>query len=289
MDDLRLLSLQGSPEALESCLGLLVPWIRGGREHAPPPSSKAAKLDLYIAVQDTDDVEAAWTSWERQALPALEDVSVQWSPVPQGNWELEWRNHFEPLQITDDIVIVPEWDQITTAPVLIRLRPGMAFGTGHHATTRLAVQQLACLGCRDQRVLDLGTGSGVLAIVAKRLGARHVLAVDQDPSCKDNFSINLKLNGLNGQVALVQEDAEVWHDFDYGLIMANINRTVIFPLLENFGRSRARTRLIVSGLLDKEESQLLDHCRELNLVLEQIDHEDEWICAVVSKPGSGGA
>ncbi|UCH10984.1 MAG: 50S ribosomal protein L11 methyltransferase [Fidelibacterota bacterium] len=284
IDKLRLLRLEGPPEALEACLGLLTPWVRGGREYSASPSAVDGQLDLYITAEDAGDVEAAWTSWRGNALPALENVTMRWSSVPVRDWELEWREHFEPLRITDDIVVVPEWDRATKAPVLIRLRPGMAFGTGHHATTRLAIQKLEYLGCRDQRVLDLGTGSGVLAIVAKCLGARHVVAVDQDPSSADNFSTNLRLNGLDGQIRYIQEDVEVWHDFNHDLIVANINRTVIFPLMEHFSQSRTAAILIVSGLLAQEESQFLDHCQELNLQSTHLEQEEDWVCAVVSKP-----
>ncbi|UCD36724.1 MAG: 50S ribosomal protein L11 methyltransferase [Fidelibacterota bacterium] len=282
---LHCLSLQGSSQALEACLGLFAPWVRGGRENPETDSSSGHKLELYIAAQDQTEVEAAWESWQAEALPAIQHVTRRWSQVPDRDWQLQWREHFTPLQVTENITIVPEWDQVSRAPVLVRICPGMAFGTGHHATTRLVIRRLESLGCQAQRILDLGTGSGILAIVAAKLGASHVVAVDNDPSCEENLLANLKLNGLGNQVEFMLGDASLWNDFNVDLVLANIHRSSIFALLEQFSRSDSGARVVVSGLLKEEGSLLRDLCRRLNLVLAQIDEEEDWFCALVSRLG----
>ncbi|MFB0515293.1 MAG: 50S ribosomal protein L11 methyltransferase [Candidatus Neomarinimicrobiota bacterium] len=210
-------------------------------------------------------------------------MSRSWLPVPEQDWHLNWRKHFIPIQVTKNITIVPEWDTRSRAPILIRLRPGMVFGTGHHATTRLVLTMLDHLGCGRQRVLDMGTGSGVLAIAAALLGAQRVTAVELDPDCKENFLTNLALNALTGRVDFVQGDAGGWEDFNFDLVLANINRAVIFPLPTRYARSDSPGKAVVSGLSADDKSVLLSHCCQLDLALAEVEVGGEWLCAVLMR------
>lgn len=279
--DWQLLSLKGTTEQLEACLGLLTPWTRGA-EAAVQAKGPESRLELYIDTNDRPGVEQAWAVWERAAVPAVRGVARDWSKVPLEAWHLEWREHFPPLKVTDNITIVPDWDQTTRAPVLIRLHPGMAFGTGHHTTTQMTLRQLERLGCQGKRVLDLGAGSGVLAITALLLGAEQVVAVEQDPICEENFVLNLELNRLTGHADFIIGDAGRWTNFDFDLVLANIQRSVIMEILNNFARTDSGALLILSGLLLDEESGLAEFCRQYALRLEHVEREQEWLCAVVS-------
>jgi ribosomal protein L11 methyltransferase len=280
--DWQLLALGGSPEQLEACLGLLAPWVKGA-ETAVMPEGSESRLELYIDTKDRPSVEQVWTDWEHESIPAVRDVSRNWSPVPPGAWRMEWRGHFPPLKVTENITIVPDWDLTTSAPVLIRLHPGMAFGTGHHATTQMTIHQLERLGCRGKRVLDLGAGSGVLAIAALLLGAGQVVAVEQDHICEDNFYQNLELNELPGRADFMLDDAAAWADFDYDLVLANIQRSVILEILNNFAHTDSSALLILSGLLLEEESGLVECCQRNGLRVEHIERKNEWLSAVVER------
>jgi ribosomal protein L11 methyltransferase len=280
--DWQLLTLEGTAEQLEACLGLLTPWTKGAQA-AVQSEGPASRLELYIDISDRQSIEQAWADWEQAAIPAVSDVSRDWSVVPPEAWHLEWRDHFPPLKVTANITIVPDWDRTTTAPLLIRLHPGMAFGTGHHATTQLMIRRLEQLGCGGQRVLDLGAGSGVLSIAALLLGAEQVVAVEQDPVCEDNFMRNLELNRQTGRADFVPGDAGQWTNFDFDLVLANIQRSVIMEILNNFAPTDSCASLILSGLQLEDETGLLEYCRRYALNLEHIEREQEWLCAVASR------
>lgn len=281
--DWQLLTLEGPAENLEACMGLLTPWAKGAGTVVMNEGSGPFRLEIYIDTRDLPGIEQAWADWERESILALQNVSRDWSPVPPEAWRLEWRGHFPPINVTENITIVPDWDQATTAPTLIRLHPGMAFGTGHHATTQMMIRQLEQLGCNGKRVLDLGAGSGVLAIAALLLGAGQVVAVEQDPVCEDNFYQNLKLNDLAGRVDLMIGNAATWMDYGCDLVLANIQRSVILEILNNFAHTDSSAQLILSGLLLTEEAGLAECCRRHNLRLGHIEREEEWLSVVVEK------
>jgi ribosomal protein L11 methyltransferase len=281
--DWQLLALEGSAENLEACLGLLTPWMKGAETIIMNERAGSSRLEVYIDAQDRPRVEQAWSNWERDSILALQDVSRDWSPIPLEAWRMEWRGHFPPLNVTENITIVPDWDRTTNAPILIRLHPGMAFGTGHHATTQMMIREIEQLGCKGKRVLDLGAGSGVLTIAALLLGAGQVVAMEQDPICEANFHQNLELNDLAGRADFMIGDAAAWMDFDYDLALANIQRSVILEILNNFAHTDSGALLILSGLLLEEESQLVESCQKHNLKLENVMRKEEWLSAVVER------
>lgn len=282
--ELLIVELEGPREELEICLAQLGDLVTGVLE--PPAGNDGnLRLQVYLAARDRPVAEGLLMSSR---------FSSTWRPVPQEDWEVNWRKDFEPVTVTAGITIVPDWDTTTSAPILIRIRPGLAFGTGRHATTRLAIRAMERLGCRGARVLDLGSGSGVLAIAASLLGAARVTAVENDPDCKGNFKDNLALNSLPVTPQLINGDVLQWAEFDYELVLANINPKIVFSLLDHYRRTKSRARLIVSGLLISDETRLKTHCRSLGLTTRALQREAEWLCAVVERreqrpPGPGSA
>ncbi len=274
--ELLILELEGPREELEICLAQLGDLVTGALE---PPAGNGGnpQLQVYLAARDRPAAEAAVGAYCNTPL------LTTWRPVPKEDWEVNWRKDFESVAVTAGITIVPDWDTTTSAPILIRIRPGLAFGTGHHATTRLAIRALDRLGCRGDRVLDLGSGSGVLAIAASLLGAGRVVALEHDPDCEGNFKDNLALNNLPVAPRLVLGDMLEWTDFDCDLVLANINRKVVFSVLEHYSRTQSGARLIVSGLVSGDETRLKSHCRSLGLTTDSLYREAEWLCAVVER------
>ena len=151
-------------------------------------------------------------------------IAVEQLAIPEADWAIQWRDSFPPLPITNAITIVPDWDTNADAEVLVRIHPARAFGTGHHATTALVISLMDQLGCRGKHILDLGTGSGILAITALKLGAKSVVAVEHDPECLENFQNNVALNYLMKMPVWRDGDATIWSDFNFDLIVANIQR-----------------------------------------------------------------
>ena len=266
------LEVSGQPIDLDLAVGLLDGLSKGAVEH-DPDNTGLGKLDVYMQAADRRAAE--------RRLASASIVVSGWGPVPEEAWELQWRDTFTPVSFGNGWTIVPEWDTETEAATLLRIRPGMAFGTGHHATTWLLLEMLIHLDCAGARVLDLGTGSGILAIAAALQGAHSVLGVDHDETCLENFSYNLALNDIGDSVSWRAADANIWDDFSYDIIAANIHSAVIFPLLERFERSGSEGDLLITGLLITEEPHFLEICERHGLTIQNTKYENDWFAAHV--------
>jgi ribosomal protein L11 methyltransferase len=189
------------------------------------------------------------------------------------------------------IVIAPPWDQERCqTPLFVCIRPSMGFGTGHHATTRLALTALQELPLDDKTVLDIGCGSGVLAIAAVKLGARSAVGIDIDPDALENATDNAGLNDVGDRVRFEERDfrpelAEGREMTDRAdIVMANLTG----GLLERSAGALATAVapggfLIVSGFMDTEKDAVVP-ALETFLTLEKVSQEEEWMCALLRKP-----
>jgi ribosomal protein L11 methyltransferase len=225
---------------------------------------------------------------EREARLALEHLRAEWSPrleeVVGDAWRDEWKKHFEPFRICDGVVVRPPWRQYEprTGEQVIELEPGRAFGTGLHETTSLIAEILADNAghLRGSPVLDVGTGSGILSLVALALGATTARAIDVDPDAVLVTRENAERNGLAGRVEADGAPlATIAAPYPY--VMANIDaRTLVelAPLLAK--RVAAGGRLVLSGILTPEASpaQLEDvKAAYAAFRVEEVRRKGEWI------------
>ena len=199
----------------------------------------------------------------------------EWNIVKDEDWHLNWKANFNPVNIGSRITIVPSWDKNTLSDILIRIEPGRAFGTGHHQTTFLAIEFLEELIHNSKTVLDLGTGSGILSIASYFLGAKKVDAVEIDTDCIDNFRTNLKLNNLDDKINFFHYDVLKWKKFNYDIIVANINRNIILKLIPSF--KSIKSKIILTGLLDTDETIVINECLKHNMIINKVKYKDEWI------------
>jgi ribosomal protein L11 methyltransferase len=198
----------------------------------------------------------------------------------------EWKKSFKPILVTDDVVILPEWDKSDfPGKIVVRIKPGMAFGTGDHATTQLCICALAKSVKPRDRVIDVGCGSGILSIVAVKLGGSHALGLDIDQDAINNAEENIVLNDVENVAEIRQGTANAGippKSFD--VAVANISRIEIVesydkiaPLVKNGGI------LIFSGVLDGEEGYMTDFFRRQKLEDIKTTRQDEWVCFVGRK------
>jgi ribosomal protein L11 methyltransferase len=198
----------------------------------------------------------------------------------------EWKKSFKPILVTDDVVILPEWDKSDfPGKIVVRIKPGMAFGTGDHATTQLCICALAKSVKPRDRVIDVGCGSGILSIVAVKLGGSHALGLDIDQDAVNNAEENLAVNSVENVVEIRQGTANAGippKSFD--VAVANISRIEIVesydkiaPLVKNGGI------LIFSGVLDGEEGYMTDFFGRQKLKDIKTTRQDEWVCFVGRK------
>ncbi|NQV14723.1 50S ribosomal protein L11 methyltransferase [bacterium] len=207
------------------------------------------------------------------------DSSISEDVVDRENWNKNWQAYFKPTQISDELIILPEWELPTdySHRVKTRIRPAMAFGTGTHETTQLCLEMLETCIRGNERVLDLGTGSGILGITALHLGAAWIDAIENDPVTEENIQDNLKLNGINSAFRLqITESPELNPPYD--LMLVNIIKARLFPLLPSyFDCVRTGGKVLVSGLLATEDEEIRELLADSPWKILKPYTKNEWI------------
>lgn len=243
-------------------------------------------------VPDPGDAEA-YVSELREylegELPEGARPEVSWRWQENEDWAATWKAGLGPRRLTDRLVVKPSWTEWETEPgqVVLEVDPQMAFGTGEHATTRGCLRLLDSVVREGDRVLDVGSGSAILAIAAVRLGAREAVAVEYDPDANLNARENVEHNGVEGRVRVVEAmaDGPLLREMGrFDLLLANILSGVIRPLLPAFFEAlggSADGRLIVSGILRTEHEDVVRDAVAAGFRVERVDEEEEWWSALL--------
>lgn len=209
------------------------------------------------------------------------DVSVpRFQTLPLEDWGKKWRDSFGPIQVTEHIEIRPPWIEDTepSGVLVIRIMPRMAFGTGSHETTQLCLELLEKNIRPGQTVLDVGTGSGILAIAAVRLGAKRATGLDVESAAIENAEENASLNGVRNRVRFHCGDIVSLPDMKADLIAANINRTGLMQILPALSRfAHAETPYILSGLLGTDAEPMERFLIRHHFQITEIRHKGEWL------------
>ena len=243
--------------------------------------------DLNDGVRLTAYFEMAKNKAEiRQALVPYK---CRFEPVPDTDWTLAWRSFFRPVYPSPRLAICPPWDRVPDPPggFTIAIDPQMAFGTGHHETTRLALLGLERKITSEDRVLDVGTGSGILSIAAVKLGAAEVMAVDIEADAIENARANCILNGVDAQVVLMQCSVDgVSGIFD--VVVANMISSILLPIIPELAkRLHPAGYAILGGILHREREAFCTALDRANLALDEMLKDGEWLCAIARKKPFG--
>ncbi len=216
--------------------------------------------------------------------PAFGPGKLAVASLPAMDWNAEWKKHFEPFKIGEKVWVAPPWNQpdIQADEILLIIDPQMAFGTGSHETTQLMIELLERHRPDGQTVLDCGTGSGILSILAKKMGAGRVIGFDIEHESIENAVHNAELNAMRG-VDFRQGDEKVIAAGDFDLVLANINRIVLQDMLPGLAEKvRTGGRLILSGILDTDEDVMMKVAPPELKLLERRQKK-EWLALVFRK------
>lgn len=201
-----------------------------------------------------------------------------------GDWSKSWRRFYKPFRIGERIVVKPSWEEFDASDedIVIEMDPGMAFGTGTHETSSLVLSLIERYQDNDDNVLDIGTGSGILAILSAKLGAKEVLGIDIDEMAVEVARENVERNGVGDAVSIRCGDLTKGITEKYGLVLANILAEVILILLPDLKKVlKEDGKAILSGILMEKGSMVEEALHENGFrILEKVD-KGEWLAMVV--------
>jgi ribosomal protein L11 methyltransferase len=243
-----------------------------GEPGMPPPKDgwQRSKMVALFAKEE-EAQEAAVLLAAQDFFESCQILSI--AAVPDQDWVRLTQSQFAPVEITPEFWIVPTWHEPPAqAREVIRLDPGLAFGTGTHPTTRMCLRWIATHAVTSQRVLDYGCGSGILAIGAAKFGASHIDAVDIDEAAVTSTELNAQANGVELNAGLPELAQGT-----YNTVLANILATplkVLAPLL--CSHVQAGGHLVLAGILERQEEELIQAYAP-HLTLKVADREDGWI------------
>jgi ribosomal protein L11 methyltransferase len=231
---------------------------------------------------------------ELRAFMDIGECSIVESQTEDKDWINNWKQYFKQFTV-DDILIKPSWEEVKPEDyekLMIQIDPGTAFGTGMHETTQLCIRQLKKYITSSTKLLDIGCGSGILSIVALKLGASSALGLDIDPNAinasKENAMVNhIPEDKFNIQIGNILEDLSLQESIEleqYDIVVANILADVLVPLtpiiLKNL---KSGGYYITSGIIDTKEEEVVSAVKQSGLEVVEITHQGEWVSVTAKK------
>jgi ribosomal protein L11 methyltransferase len=220
-----------------------------------------------------------------QKLPSgFGKVSWEILRIEQQNWNAEWESHFNPVVIDDEVLIRASFhENLQEYPYQITIDPKMSFGTGHHSTTALMIKYMKEIDFRNKRVLDMGSGTGILAIFAKMLGASEITAIDIDEWAVANAAENFKLNDIP-DFELLLGGAESIPSRKFDIILANINLNILIEDMPHYSSALLKGgTMVLSGIYKTDLEQVRTAAEQNNLTFRNYKEKNTWIAAVFAK------
>jgi ribosomal protein L11 methyltransferase len=262
----------------------------------PPTRTVTAFFEAGDKLAETMSQVALYLDKTGAEYPGYVSREPNITYIKEEDWSSNWKTHFKPSRIGKRLVVKPTWEEYPHDPadIILELDPGMAFGTGAHATTRLCMEVLEKIFYREGaytdagpdspgHILDVGTGSGILAITAAKLGASNIVAIDIDPQAVTVAMYNIILNGCENSVS-VSDTPLTLVEGVYDVVVANILAEELAKMAEELtGRVRPGGYLILSGILTEKEEIVQRGFSIPGITLTEITRDAEWSCLVYRK------
>ena len=262
-----------------------------------PEDDGVAYLNFYLESEDDKeqilaDVKKALD--ELQEFLDLGECTITESETEDKDWINNWKTYFKQFYV-DDILIIPSWEEVKEEDkdkMIIHIDPGTAFGTGMHETTQLCIRQLKKYVTPETELLDVGTGSGILSIIALKLGAKHAVGTDLDPCAVPAVEENKEANGIPAEafdmmIGNIIDDKTVQDTVGYekyDIVTANILADVLVPLTPVIVHQMKPGGLyITSGILDVKEEVVKEAVTAAGLEIVEVTHQGEWVSVTARK------
>ncbi len=248
-------------------------------------------FDSFLETETGIDAYAPESDFDREAFDQLigsykdaAEITLTEGKMPKVNWNEEWEKNYDPIEVDDLVYVRASFHE--SKPGFqheIVINPKMSFGTGHHATTFQMLRHQGQLDHQGKRVLDVGSGTGILAIMAHLLGASLVEAFDIDDWCVDNGNENFDLNGLSTRMGL-GTIRQVNPKGPFDIVLANINKNVLLDEMEIYSKLLvSEGYLLLSGFYTQDIEDLVQAAQPLGLTLIQSSEKDNWAALILQK------
>jgi ribosomal protein L11 methyltransferase len=256
-----------------------------------PPEGALGTLRTYVPLDERLDGRRAQIQVGVLLVGHVAPISeLRERVLDEQDWQEAWKQHFHALPVGRRTVVVPTWReyQASDSQVVVRLDPGMAFGTGHHPTTRMCLEELESLVQPGMAVLDVGCGSGILSIAAAKLGATRVIGIEIEPTAANVAAENVRLNGVEKVVEVHQGSLPypAVAPASYGLVCANISAKVVCDLADEFAAaSQPGAAILVSGVLKERLEEVSRRLSDAGFGLERTRVDGDWVALVARAIG----
>ena len=213
--------------------------------------------------------------------------------ISDPNWAEQWKKYFKPLRVSNNIIIKPTWERYapSSRDIVIEIDPGMAFGTGQHASTRMCIEALEDVIMKDRsvqdwKVLDVGCGTGILGITAAKLGAQDVICLDIDKKATEIAGENAAINRVSDRLHIISKDAITINE-PRNLIIANLTAKLLLKLRPHLTQLLLpEGYMIISGIIEQDAKEIEEYFSVAPLVQSRVIKEKEWVCYVLKKKSS---
>lgn len=212
-------------------------------------------------------------------------LEIETTVIDDGQWKDSYKEHFKTIDLTDNIIVKPSWEPVpeNNTKKILELDPGMAFGTGDHATTSMCAVLMDEAGCEGKKVLDIGTGSGILAIAADLLGASDILGVDIDPSAVEVAIENAEVNGCGDNVRFIEGDLTKGIDFRADIVVANLMAEMVVMLISSVKEHMLPEGVFISsGILVEKKDMVIEALDKAGFETVKVMKKGEW-CAILAR------
>jgi len=213
--------------------------------------------------------------------------------ISDPDWAEQWKKYFKPIRVSNNIIVKPTWERYapSSRDIVIEIDPGMAFGTGQHASTRMCIEALEDIIMKDRsvqnwKVIDVGCGTGILGITAAKLGAKDVICLDIDKKATEIAGENAAINHIDDRLHTINKDVKTINE-PRNLIIANLTSNLLLKLRQHLTKLLLpEGYMIISGIIEQDAKDIEENFSVAPLIQNRVIKEKEWVCYIFKKKAS---